>query len=81
MAASAEGSLSGLSLSPAVVSVASGDSGATRELARLREDVAQMTGQLASLQIVLDSGELVGALTGPLDASMAKQSTYAQRRT
>ena len=81
MAASAEGSLSGLSLSPAVVSVASGDSGATRELVRLREDVAQMTGQLASLQIVLDSGELVGALTGPLDASMARQTTYAQRRT
>jgi phage-related protein len=45
----------------------------------LRGDVASLASTMGSLKVVMDTGTLVGTLTGPLDKSLGRQQVYRGR--
>lgn len=48
-------------------------------ISSLRSDVSSLASVISNLKVVMDTGTLVGTLTGPLDASLGKQAAYAGR--
>ena len=45
----------------------------------LRKDVASLASIISNLKIVMDTGTLVGTLSGPLDAALGKRVVYEER--
>ena len=50
------------------------------ELRALREDMALMTEQINGMQVVMDSGSLVGAISAPMDRALGSRSRLGRRR-
>lgn len=50
------------------------------ELRSLREDMAFMTEQINGMQVVMDSGHLVGAISAPMDRALGARSRLGRRR-
>lgn len=59
--------------------VTSDNSDVVEAIASLRNDVASLASVIGNLKVVMDTGALVGTLTGPLDASLGKQVIYTGR--
>ena len=49
------------------------------ELRQLREDMSYMTEEIANMQMVMDTGALVGQISAPLDRSFGRKSTFKGR--
>ena len=50
-----------------------------QELRSLRSEMAAMTERMARMQVVLDSGTVVGELAGPMDEMLGQRAVYRQR--
>lgn len=48
-------------------------------ISELREDMAGMADSISKMQVVLDSGSVVGALAGPMDAALGRRQVYKGR--
>lgn len=48
-------------------------------ITKLQNEVSSLSSVVGNLKVVMDTGSLVGALTGPLDISLGKQATYVKR--
>lgn len=59
--------------------VMSDNSDVVEAIASLRNDVSSLASVIGNLKVVMDTGALVGTLTGPLDASLGKQAIYTGR--
>lgn len=55
------------------------DSNIVAELQNLRNDIEMLNRTVANMKIVLDSGELVGAMVNEMDASLARVAVYKGR--
>jgi tape measure domain-containing protein len=55
------------------------DSGVIKEIGRLREDIGSLAGAIAQMKLVMDTGTLVGALSGPMDSALGMRAKYGQR--
>ena len=53
--------------------------GVIQELRSLRGEMNDMAGRLARMQVVLDTGVLVGETVGPLDAALGSRVTRSWR--
>ena len=49
------------------------------EIAALREDMDVMTDELTNMQIVMDTGALVGSTVGAYDVALGKRQFYSGR--
>lgn len=49
------------------------------EIQGLREDIAKLAMAVTSMQVVLDSGVLVGATSAQMDSALQSRQTYAER--
>lgn len=47
------------------------------EMGYLRDDIMRMGDEISKMKVYLDTGELVGQMTGPMDAAMGR----SQRRS
>lgn len=50
-----------------------------RELRSLRSDMAEMTKRMEQMQVVLDTGALVGGMAEPMDAALGRRQTHRGR--
>ena len=50
-----------------------------QELRSLRGEMSDMANRIARMQIVLDSGLMVGALAGPMDEALGQIAAYKVR--
>ena len=55
------------------------NAGVVRELRSLRGEMAEMTERMRHLQVVLDSGTLVGELAEPMDQALGQRISYRER--
>lgn len=55
------------------------DSGVIKEIGKLREDIGNLAGAIAQMRLVMDTGTLVGALSGPMDSVLGMRTKYGQR--
>lgn len=55
------------------------DSNIVKELQNLRNDIEMLNRTVANMKIVLDSGELVGAMVNEMDESLARVAVYKGR--
>ena len=55
------------------------NAGVVQELRSLRGEMAEMTERMARLQVVLDSGTLVGELAEPMDQALGQRISYRER--
>ena len=53
--------------------------GVVQELRSLRSDMVEMTEQIKRMQIVLDTGTLVGEMAEPMDAALGRKMAYRGR--
>lgn len=53
--------------------------GVVQELRSLRSEMAEMTARLERMQIVLDTGTLVGEMADPLDAALGQKQAFRGR--
>lgn len=53
---------------------------AISELRGLRADMATMAQQIQSMQLVMDTGALVGSISGPMDRALGKRTVLKGRR-
>lgn len=74
-------SLSGFSgkLSADLGQISSNNSDIVAELVALRTDMQDMTERIESMQIVMDSGALVGSIAGDMDSALGRRSVYKRR--
>ena len=49
------------------------------EIQSLRSDVNKLNESIANMQIVMDSGALVGSIAGPMDTALGRRSVYSRR--
>lgn len=49
------------------------------ELQALREDMSYMEDAMSQMQVVMDTGALVGSMAGPMDRAMGQRSIYKRR--
>lgn len=50
------------------------------ELRALRSDMADMTDEIANMQMVIDTGALVGSISGTMDKALGKRAIFKGRR-
>ena len=53
--------------------------GVVQELRSLRSEMAEMTARMERMQVVLDTGTLVGQIADPLDAALGQKQTFRGR--
>ena len=53
--------------------------GVVQELRSLRSEMAEMTARMERMQVVLDTGTLVGQMADPLDAALGQKQTFRGR--
>ncbi len=53
--------------------------GVIQELRSLRSEMAEMTARMERMQVVLDTGTLVGQMADPLDAALGQKQTFMGR--
>lgn len=53
--------------------------GVVQELRSLRSEMADMTARLERMQVVLDTGSVIGSLAGPMDAALGQKQIYKGR--
>lgn len=53
---------------------------AIEELRGLRSDMAVMADQIANMQLVMDTGALVGSISGPIDRALGRRTVLKGRR-
>ena len=53
--------------------------GVVQELRSLRSEMAEMTARLERMQVVLDTGTLVGEMADPLDAALGQKQAFRGR--
>lgn len=51
----------------------------SNELSGMRSELTEIKNNLANIQIVMDTGELVGTLTAPLDNALGQRVKFAER--
>lgn len=49
------------------------------ELRSLRSDMAEMTAAISGMQMVMDTGALVGQISGPINQNLGKRAIYKKR--
>lgn len=49
------------------------------ELRSLRSDMAEMTATISNMQMVMDTGALVGQISGPINRDLGKKAIYKKR--
>jgi len=54
--------------------------GTLEELRGLRADMAEMTQQIQNMQLVMDTGALVGSISGPMDRELGRRTVLKGRR-
>ena len=74
-------SVSGLSgkLAADIGSLDSTNADVVTELRALREDLSYMEDAIAEMQVVMDTGELVGVMSSPMDTALGRRAAYKQR--
>ena len=55
------------------------NAGVIQELRSLRGEMADMTERMARMQVVLDSGTVVGELAGPMDEALGQRASFRRR--
>lgn len=53
--------------------------GVIKEINNLRKDISQLSDTVGRMKIVMDTGELVGAIATPIDRALGRQSVYIKR--
>lgn len=53
--------------------------GVIREMNNLRKDISQLSDTVGKMKIVMDTGELVGAIANPIDIALGRQAIYSKR--
>lgn len=61
------------------VTVTVDNDGVVQELRSLRSEMADMTSRIERMQVVLDTGTLIGEMTNPLDAALGQKQAYRGR--
>ena len=50
------------------------------EITRLRGEVAELSGVIQRMRVVMDTGALVGAIATPMNQALGRQAVYDRRR-
>ena len=50
-----------------------------REMNNLRKDISQLSNTVGKMQVVMDTGALVGAIAVPVNNALGRQSIYEKR--